>query len=73
MRFESIGPRKYIASVIGPCSPYVVFDFWVPKGFWDLRARSFQGVNLVYWLGPVMKRFRTAFMNVVGAGNPSEE
>ncbi len=30
------------------------------------------GVNLVYWLGPVMKRFRTAFMNVVGAGDPSE-
>ena len=30
------------------------------------------GVNLVYWFSPVMKRFRTAFMNVVGAGNPSE-
>ncbi len=30
------------------------------------------GVNLVYWIGPVMKRFRTAFMNVVGAGNPSD-
>ena len=29
-------------------------------------------VNRVYWFGPLMYPFLTAFMNVVGEGKPSE-